>query len=200
MASEAKIRKLVEPYVDLPPKKKGVKYDGKVVHMRPVTDQVFAILTGGMLPEEAGMGIEEGRSTFHGKDGRFTRSRAAHTVTREGERFKMVRQLRRIGPRLAPEAPPEDVEPEAPTEEASEAARSLVGLLAASPGWTSMHNVTEAVFGEMVPSKKKRHRNWKEISDAERRGERRDPSSTTHKPDEWYDSDVYDDFETVGEV
>lgn len=142
-------------------------------------------------------GIEEGRSTYHGKDGRFTRSRSANTVTKEGERFKMVRQLRRIGPKPAPEAPPEDVEPEASTEEESEAARSLAGILTASPGWTSMNDVTEAVFGKMLLQKKKRHRSWKEISDAERRGEFKDRSSTAHKPDEWYDSDVYADFETI---
>jgi hypothetical protein len=144
--------------------------------------------------------LDEGRTTYHGRDGRFTRSRAAHTVTRGGERFKMVRQLRRIGPKAAPEPPEDAPEDEAPTEEEVEARRSLNSLLSASPGWTSLNNVTEAIFGKERPvSSKKRHRNWKDIEDAERRGERKDPSSTAHKPDQWYDDDVYADYEVAGE-
>lgn len=39
---------------------------------------------------------EANGETYHGKDGKFTKSHRAHTVTRGGERFKPVRQLRRI--------------------------------------------------------------------------------------------------------
>lgn len=34
--------------------------------------------------------------TYHRKDGKFTNKKAAHTVTKDGERFKVVRQYRRI--------------------------------------------------------------------------------------------------------
>ena len=91
--------------------------------------------------------IEESRATYHGRDGKFTRSHSAHTVTREGSRFKMVRQLRRMGAKPAPESPPEDVGGDIATEEEVGAARSLRSFLAASPGWIPLHSVTEAVFG-----------------------------------------------------
>jgi len=183
--------------------------EGMVVSKAQVQRAVTRLVRGGKLkldPERTPKlylpvveSLDEGRVTYHGRDGRFTRSQSAHTVTREGERFKMVRQLRRIGPRMSPEPPPEDSDSEVATEEEVEATRALRGLLAASPGWTSLHSVTEAVFGREECPLHGHHRGWKDIEDAERRGERRDPASTAHKPDEWYDSDVYADFEVIGE-
>jgi len=37
-------------------------------------------------------------ATYHSKSGKFTNPKAAHTVTKGGERFKVVRQLRRMKP------------------------------------------------------------------------------------------------------
>lgn len=36
--------------------------------------------------------------SYHGKDGKFSSSASAYTVSKNGERFKVVRQHRRIGP------------------------------------------------------------------------------------------------------
>lgn len=38
-------------------------------------------------------------TTFHGKKGRFCGSGSAHTVTKGGERFKVIRQHRRMKPK-----------------------------------------------------------------------------------------------------
>lgn len=137
--------------------------------------------------------------SYHDKRGRFTSYNRAHTVTKGGERFKMIRKLEPLSLPADAESSSDESKDAPSTEEAVEVERSLRGLLAASPGWAPLYSVTEAVFGKRVSIKKKRHRNWKDIEDAERRGERRDPSSTSHKPDDWYDDEVYNDFEIIGE-
>ena len=86
------------------------------------------------------------KPTYHGKSGKFTSPSSAHTVTRGGERFRMVRQLRRIGGKPKP-----DVEPEgddvADTVEAAKAKEDLASFLVTSPGWMPLHEVVEAAFG-----------------------------------------------------
>lgn len=37
------------------------------------------------------------KTTFHGRDGKFSPAHSAHSATRGGERLKVVRQLRRMG-------------------------------------------------------------------------------------------------------
>jgi hypothetical protein len=85
------------------------------------------------------------RTTFHGKSGRFTSPRSAHTVTKGGERFKMVRQLRRIGGKAPAPEPEADV---ADTVEAAKAKEEMAMFVAASPGWIPLHDVMGAAFGE----------------------------------------------------
>lgn len=38
-------------------------------------------------------------TTFHGKKGRFSSASSAHTVTKNGERYKVVRQHRKMKPK-----------------------------------------------------------------------------------------------------
>ena len=85
-------------------------------------------------------------ATYHGKSGRFTSQRSAHTVTKSGERFKMVRQLRRIGGKPEPVEEPEEAVVD--TVEEAKAKEALTAFLSASPGWTSLHNIMGAAFDE----------------------------------------------------
>jgi hypothetical protein len=87
-----------------------------------------------------------GRSTYHSKSGRFTSPDAAHTVTRGGERYQMVRQLRRIGGKPEPAQEPEDKVVD--TVEEAKAKQAVAAFLTSSPGWTSLHDVVGAAFGE----------------------------------------------------
>jgi len=86
-------------------------------------------------------------TTYHGKSGRFTSQNTAHTVTRGGERFKMVRQLRRIGGK-APEPASEPSKDVVDTVEEAKAKEVMALFLSTSPGWTSFHDVMGSVFGE----------------------------------------------------
>jgi len=82
--------------------------------------------------------------TYHGNDGRFTSQRSAHTVTKGGERFKMVRQLRRIGgkPNIEPENDVVD------TVEASKAKEEMAMFLSSSPGWIQLHDIMGVAFDD----------------------------------------------------
>lgn len=86
-------------------------------------------------------------ATYHGKNGRFTSQNSAHTVTRGGERFKMVRQLRRIGGK-APEPAPEPSKDVVDTVEEAKAKEAMAAFLSASPGWTPLHDIVGVAFGE----------------------------------------------------
>lgn len=80
--------------------------------------------------------------TYHGRNGRFTSANSAHTVTKNGERFKMVRQLRRIGGRPS-------VEPESDVidnVEDAKAKEEMAMFLSSSPGWTPLCDVLDAAF------------------------------------------------------
>jgi hypothetical protein len=83
------------------------------------------------------------RTTYHSKSGRFTSQNSAHTVTRGGERFKMVRQLRRIGGKTPLPEPESDI-PD--TVEGAKAKEEMVRFLLAPPGWKLLHDVVGAVF------------------------------------------------------
>jgi len=87
----------------------------------------------------------ESRQTFHAKNGRFTSQNSAHTVTRGGERFKMVRQLRRIGGRPPEPEPENDV---VDTVEEAKAKELVTSFLTVSPGWARLDDIVEGVFGE----------------------------------------------------
>ena len=87
-------------------------------------------------------------ATYHAKNGRFTAQHSAHTVTRDGERFKMVRQLRRIGGKTTePEQEPaNDV---VDTVEEAKAKEVVTSFLCASPGWIPLHGIVDVAFGGM---------------------------------------------------
>jgi len=66
-------------------------------------------------------------------------------VTKGGERFKMVRQLRRIGGK-APEPEPEPDKDVVDTVEEAKAKEALATFLSTSPGWTPLHDIMGEAF------------------------------------------------------
>jgi len=97
------------------------------------------------------------RTTYHTKAGRFTSSGGAHTVTRDGQRFLMVRSLRLM--KGAASRSPEPVATDADVSQGvaapadvaeaivvAKAKAALASLLSASPGWVPLH--------ECVPAKR----------------------------------------------
>lgn len=82
-----------------------------------------------------------GRTTFHAKDGRFANQAGAATATRNGERLKVVRQLRRMS--RAPKAEGRDEGMR--TVLRSNLAKTKAALTGAlsGPGWI---NVEDAIF------------------------------------------------------
>ena len=100
-------------------------------------------------------------ATFHAKNGRFTSRRSAHTVTRGGERFKMVRQLRRIGGKKPPEPEPEASDDVVDSVEEAKVKEAMAVFLSASPGWTPLHNVMDAVFGDDGAIAEAKYPTWK---------------------------------------
>jgi hypothetical protein len=83
---------------------------------------------------------------YHGRNGRFTSAGAAHTVTKGGERFRMVRQLRRIGGK--PEAPQEPEDDVLDTVEEAKAKQLMASFVTAAPGWKLLDDVVDAAFGK----------------------------------------------------
>lgn len=86
--------------------------------------------------------------TYHGRNGRFTSAGSAHTVTKDGERFRMVRQLRRIGGK--PEAPQEPEDDVLDTVEEAKAKQMMASFVTAAPGWKLLDDVVDAAFGDGV--------------------------------------------------
>jgi len=85
----------------------------------------------------------EERSTYHASNGKFTNSRSAHSVTRGGQRYKMVRQLRAMKmhqavTRAEDEPKNDDV---IETLAHARAMASVAMLLSASPGWIPIHDI-----------------------------------------------------------
>lgn len=89
--------------------------------------------------------LREGRSTFHGRNGRFTSAGAAHTVTKDGERYRMVRQLRRIGGK--PEEPQGSENEVLDTVEEAKAKQMMASFVNAAPGWTLLSDLVDTAFG-----------------------------------------------------
>ena len=106
-------------------------------------------------------------ATYHGKSGRFTSQRSAHTVTRGGERFKMVRQLRRIGGK-APEPEPEPDKDVVDTVEEAKAKEALAMFVSASPGWTPFHDIMGVAFDEVSEGGIAEAGGWGKISREEK--------------------------------
>ena len=90
--------------------------------------------------------------TYHGKSGRFTSQRSAYTVTKAGERFKMVRQLRRIGGKPEPVEEPEEAVVD--NVEEAKVKEALSTFLSTSPGWTPLHDVLGVAFSEAMASRR----------------------------------------------
>jgi hypothetical protein len=90
------------------------------------------------------------RTTYHAKHGRFTSVGGAHTVTRDGQRFLMVRSLRPMKGAASREAGPAPTDAEvsqgvpvaADVAEAigvAKAKAALASILMSSPGWIPLH-------------------------------------------------------------
>lgn len=128
-------------------------------------------------------------ATYHGKNGRFTSQASAHTVTRGGERFKMVRQLRRIGGK-APEPSPEPEKDVVDTVEEAKVKETLAAFLGASPGWTPLHDIMGVAFEDAVIEGKRPKRKKKK-----RPKKRRDPNACADAEGEEEDADYDEDGE-----
>ena len=83
--------------------------------------------------------------TYHDGKGRFSSQFGAHTVTREGVRYKVVRQLRTIKGKKEKAVEPEDV---IETMERARAKASLAMVLSASPGWVPVHELATGRLAE----------------------------------------------------
>ncbi len=84
-----------------------------------------------------------GRTTFHGKDGKFSNPDGAHSATRNGERLRIVRQLRKLHRGPKKEATDKAMQIVLRSNLAKTKA-TLTGALTA-PGWI---NVGDAIFGD----------------------------------------------------
>lgn len=86
--------------------------------------------------------------SHHDKKGRFTSPDRAHTVSKEGERYKVVRQLRRMKPK---KRPARERATEAIMRERRQLQRfALIGALS-GPGWVNLHEA----FGDLEEAKEK---------------------------------------------
>lgn len=90
-----------------------------------------------------------GKPTYHAKTGKFTSTASAHTVTRDGQRFLMVRSLRPMKTAMKDSDPVASVDAnvtqgatDAGVAEAisiAKAKAALISILTASPGWIPVH-------------------------------------------------------------
>jgi hypothetical protein len=130
-------------------------------------------------------------ATFHGKSGRFTSQQSAHTVTKAGERFKMVRQLRRIGGKAPAPEPTSDV---VDTVEEAKVKEAMASFLGASPGWTQFHDIMGVAFGEPAVEgkskrKKKKSKKRNPNANADVEGEEEDGDYDEDGEDNWREGD-----------
>lgn len=86
------------------------------------------------------------KSTYHSRNGRFSSSSSAHSVTKEGERYKVVRQHRRIGPLKKGKSPRQTAEEAVHRANIARQKAALTGALA-GPGWINVKQVFEAATG-----------------------------------------------------
>jgi hypothetical protein len=79
--------------------------------------------------------------SFHDKKGKFSSAASAHSVSKGGERFKVIRQHRRIGP--SKKKSPRQVAEEAI--QRANVARQKAALTGAltGPGWITIEQVFE---------------------------------------------------------
>lgn len=80
----------------------------------------------------------EERVTHHGKGGKFCSPGSAMTVTKDGERYKVVRQHRRIKPRISAES------------EEMRTRGALALARASMRGWTSVSDLFEGTLSYRV--------------------------------------------------
>ena len=81
--------------------------------------------------------------SYHGKDGKFSSAVSAHSVSRGGERFKVVRQHRRIGPAKKARSAKQTAEDAVRRAALARQKAALLGALT-GPGWVNVHEVLEA--------------------------------------------------------
>ena len=90
------------------------------------------------------------RTTYHNRTGRFTSAGGAHTVTRDGQRFLMVRALRPMKGAVQRTAEPAPADAPVSQGDASsadvaeaigvaKAKAALSSILTSSPGWIPLH-------------------------------------------------------------
>jgi hypothetical protein len=82
--------------------------------------------------------------SYHGKDGKFSSAASAHTVSKGGERFKVVRQHRRIGPSKKAKSARQTAEDAIRRTTLARQKAALLGALS-GPGWVNLHEALEAV-------------------------------------------------------
>ena len=80
--------------------------------------------------------------SYHGKDGKFSSATSAHTVSKGGERFKVVRQHRRIGPSKKAKSARQTAEDAVRRATIARQKAALVGALT-GPGWVNLHEAME---------------------------------------------------------
>lgn len=87
-------------------------------------------------------------ATYHSKNGRFSSAASAYSMSKEGDRYKVVRQHRRIGPSKKGKSKRQTAAEAVQRTNLARQKAALTGALT-GPGWVNVNRVFEAVSGRL---------------------------------------------------